>query len=324
MQKILCTGGAFMKKIPVWIDTDCGVDDAIALLCATRLDNIEIVGASAGVGTVDLGNTFRNTRDVLCLAGRKDVPVYPGAASSWIEPYRPAPQFHGENGLGNCEIPHSDAPLLQEHAWDKMKEAADRYEGELIIVTLGQLTDLATAIVKYPSFSRKIKALYMMGGAVDGGNTTMCAEANVVRDPEAAQCVFKSGIPIVMFGLDVTEKVYFDRDDLDKIALKDSEVCRLVRESTKIAIETNRRSVRGDIYNLHDVCPVLYLKYPELFQGKQAGVYVETGGRITRGKTISDLYVLSDKKLPAKNTYVITEADREKLAKITVEILLSY
>ena len=313
-----------MSKKIVWIDTDCGVDDALALLCACALEDIEIVGVSAGVGTTTLANTFKNTRNVLSLAGRADIPVYPGAASAWIEPFLPAVKYHGEDGLGGAVIPESTAPVEEKAAWDALYEAAKKAAGELIVITIGQLTNLANTIVKYPDFVNYVKEIDIMGGAIVGGNTTICSEANIRRDPQAAQCVFKCGVPIHMFGLDVTEKAYLNREDLNELFSVDTPVTRLVKEATKIALETNRSSVRGDTYTLHDLCPVLYQQYPELFKGKKAGVYVETQAGLTYGKTISDIYTLMDNRLPAKNVNVMLYVDREEMVKIVKKCLLSY
>ena len=313
-----------MTKHPIWIDTDCGVDDALALLCACRLKTVDIVGVSAGVGTTTRDNTFRNTRNILALAGRKDIPVYPGSEDAWIEGYMPAPAFHGEDGLGGALIPESDAPVCTEHAWDAMYEAAKKYSGELVMITIGQLTDLANAIVKYPDLPKHVKEIDIMGGALVGGNTTICSEANIRRDPHAAQCVYKSGIPIVMFGLDVTEKAYLTSEDLDELYEKETAVTQMMKTAMRFAIATNIRDTGRRYYDLHDLCPVLYQDHPKLFKGSKAGVYVETRSALTMGKTISDRYTLMDQRLPAKNVLVMEEVEREKMVAIVKDMLLSY
>ena len=311
-------------KRPIWIDTDCGVDDALALLCACRLETVEIVGVSAGVGTTVRENTFRNTRNVLALGGRKDIPVYPGSETAWIEPYMPAPDFHGEDGLGGALIPESDAPIYTKHAWDAMRDAAKKYSGELVIITIGQLTDVANAIVKYPDFVNDVKEIDIMGGAMIGGNTTIASEANIRRDPHAAQCVYKSGIPIVMFGLDVTEKAFLTEGDLDEIYGKGTNVTKMMETAMRFAVNTNIRDTGRKYYDLHDLCPVIYQDYPELFKGVKAGVYVETRSPVTMGKTITDRYTLMDQRLPAKNVFVMEEVDRERMVEIVKGMLLSF
>ena len=311
-----------MNKTAVWIDTDCGVDDAFAILCALKMQELEIIGLSSGVGTVRHENTFKNTRNVLKLAGREDLKVYPGADHSWIEEYRPAIAFHGQNGLGDVVIEESDVPKETMHAWDAMYLKAKELKGELTIVTIGQLTNVANAIVKYPDFKNHVKQLCIMGGAVVGGNMTAVAEANIRRDPHAAQCVFKSDIPIKMFGLDVTEKVCLTADELK--SLKHNRVTDFINKAIQIAMKTNREDGYGDNYCIHDLCPLLELVYPELFESRKAGVYVETRSEATMGKTISDLYVLADHLFEKKNAEVFIDADREKLSRIIIDLLESY
>lgn len=311
-----------MKKIPIWIDLDTGVDDAIAILCALKLDNLDIVGMSSGVGTTTLENTFKNTRNVLALGNRKDIKVYPGATSSWIEEYRPAPEYHGENGIGNILLEDSDAPIENKHAWDAIYEKAKELNGELIIVTTGQLTNIANAIVKYPDITKYIKQISFMGGAIDGGNTTLSAEANIIRDPHAAECIMKSNIKLKMFGLDVTEKAYITIDDLNK--LNDNKINNFIKEATKIPINTNIKNNLYDHYCIHDVVPLIELIYPELFKSEKAGVHIETNKGLTYGKTVSDLYVLSDHKFKEKNCEVFIDIDTNKFSEIIINLLNSY
>lgn len=311
-----------MKKIPIWIDTDCGVDDAFALLCALKFPNIDIIGISSGVGTTTHENTFRNTRNVLKLAGREDIKVYPGSETSWIEEYRPAPNYHGENGLGNVMLEESSAPKENIYAWDIIYQKAKELNNELIIVTMGQLTNIANAIIKYPDINKYIKRINIMGGAIDGGNTTPCAEANIIRDPHAADCVFKSNIPIKMFGLDVTEKAYLTIEEINN--LNENKITNFIKEATKIAIKTNMDNGLYDHYCIHDICPIMEIIYPELFKYEKAGVYIETRSELSYGKTVSDLYVLSDHKFKNKNALIYLDIDTKKFSEIIIEILNNY
>ena len=305
------------KKI--WIDTDCGVDDALAIICACKLPDLEILGMSSGVGTTTLENTFRNTRNVLHLLKRDDIKVYKGAESSWIRPYAPAPAFHGENGLGNVALADSPVPIEEKPAWDALYETAVN-NGPLTIVTIGQLTNLANTIIKYPDFGDHVDQVLIMGGSIVGGNTTMAAEANIYRDPQAAQCVLKSGLKIVLFPLDVTTKVYLSRQDQEELFAYDNPLAAFAGKATAIALETNRKNYNYDNYDLHDLCPVLYLDYPEYFSGKKGAVYVESREGICCGKTVSDIYTLMDKRLKDNEVEIMLEAEREKLVLIVKDI----
>ena len=294
-----------MNKIPVWIDLDTGVDDAIALICACKLDNIEIVGVSAGCGTTTLENTFRNTRNILNMLNRKDIKVFPGANKPWINDLIPAPAYHGINGIGEVILEDSDAIIEEEYAWDMLYKAALKYNNELIVVAVGQMTNLANALVKYPNINKHIKQINIMGGAIDGGNMTPCGEANIVRDPQAAQCVFKSGI---------------EEERINN--LPDNEICNFIKQATKIALNTSKGSKHEGRYVLHDICPIIYLKHPEYFTLKRAGVYVETMGGISYGKTVSDLYTKSDYLFENKNVDIGIDINREEFIDYVVSLLV--
>ncbi|MBR2726527.1 MAG: nucleoside hydrolase [Solobacterium sp.] len=307
-------------KNPVWIDSDAGIDDAMALILATKLDTVELVSASAVAGNAPLPMTFRNVRNVLALAGRKDVKVYPGAEKPWLIPLNAAPDAHGPDGLGGAVIPESDAPAETKHAWDALYEAACAHPHELRIVAVGPLTNIANTIVKYPAFSSLIKEIAIMGGAIIGGNRTQAAEFNIIADPHAAQCVFKSGIPVVMFGLDVTHQMKLTKEDLDEIGSYGRPWSRLIVEANAYIMPLFIRNGYGPIIFLHDSCPVMYLQYPEFFEGKLAGVNVETRSGPAFGKTVSDLYVYAD-QLPLKNVMVMLKGDGEAMARKVKELL---
>ncbi len=309
-----------MMKRPVWIDTDTGIDDTMALMVGTQLDEIDIVGVSAVAGNVELEHTFRNARNVLALIGRSDIPVYPGADRPWILPLSTAPDAHGENGLGNVVIPDSGAPVETKHAWDALYEAACRYPGELRVVTIGPMTNLATAFAKYPKLPSMLKEVAIMGGAIIGGNRTPSAEFNILADPHAAQCVFKSGVEIAMFGLDVTHQMSMTEAEINEIAAKGTPAGKLLKEANAYIIPLFVRNGYGRQIFMHDTCPVIYLQHPELFEGKRAGVNVETRSAGTMGKTVSDLYVYAD-ALPLKNVTVMLKGDREGMVRIVKELL---
>ena len=306
-------------KRPVWIDTDAGIDDAMALLLATQLSDIDLVGVSAVAGNAVLANTFRNARDVLALAGRSDIPVYKGAEQPWIVPLATAPDAHGEDGLGGAVLKPSDAPEETAKAWDSLYQAACRYPHELTVVAIGPLTNIATAIVKYPDLAGLLKEVAIMGGAIIGGNRTPCAEFNILADPHAAQCVFKSGMPIAMFGIDVTHQMSLSEAEIDEIA-KTTSAGDLLRTANAYIIPLYERNGHGRQVFMHDSCPVMYLQYPDLFQGKKAGVNVETRSGAAMGKTVSDLYVYAD-QLPLKNVTVMLKGDRDRMAALVKELL---
>lgn len=309
-----------MAKIPVWIDCDTGVDDAVALLVAHRLEALEIVGLSTVAGNVALDKTTRNTLAVCDLAGA-DYPVHPGAAKPWLQAYADASAFHGADGLGGASLPAPKRSAEKTPMWDALFDAAQRHPGTLTLVATGPLTNVATALAKYPQLTSLLTRIVLMGGAAVGGNRTPCAEYNIFADPDAAQAVFRSGVPLVMCGLDVTHQAYLTPAELDALCEKGTAVTRFVRAATAGALRFNMSAGLGGLC-LHDVCPLLYLAQPELFGGEMAGVFVETRGKLTRGKTVTDLY--SDHQFDTKNALVLLTLDRARFVEQVVRTLHAY
>ncbi len=309
-----------MNTIPVWIDCDTGVDDAVALLVAHRRQALKIVGISTVAGNVPLEKTTRNTLKLCDLMGA-DYPVFPGAAQPWIRPYADAAAFHGADGLGGAELPEPSRNAEQEAAWDAIFRAADQYEGRLVLVVTGPMTNAATALAKYPRLKELLSRIVIMGGAAVGGNRTPCAEYNIYADPDAAQAVFRSGVPVVMCGLDVTQKAYVTPEEIEEISRVSTPATRFFRTATAQAAQLNLRDGNAGLC-LHDVCPLLYLSDPELFRGEEAGVYVETQSELTRGKTVTDLY--SDHQFETKNAFVVLDIDRPRFLQIVSDALRSY
>ena len=309
-----------MKKIPLWIDCDPGVDDAAAILAALQLDELDIKGVSAVSGNVLLDKTYPNARDLIVLGGREDIPVYKGADRPLRREPVTAAYVHGENGLGGAEIPHSAAPEQEKKAWDALYEAAVEAEGELILVAVGPLTNIGMALAKYGELPRLIKKAVIMGGSATMGNTTPAAEFNVYVDPEAADMLFASGIPVVMCGLDVTLKAKVMPPEIDKLKEYGPQGKFLGRAmQASLAFTT---SLGFDGVFLHDVCPVFYCVDPDMFTAELAGVRVETKGKYTAGKTVTDLY--SDYQFDFKNTLVVLDVDKEAFVEKFMGLMAKY
>lgn len=309
-----------MSNIPVWIDFDTGVDDSGALLLANRLEALEIVGISAVAGNVELEKTTRNALKICDLMGA-NYPVYPGASQPWRYPHQNAYMFHGEDGLGGAVLPEPSRGPEKEAAWDALFHAAKVWGGKLEVVAVGPLTNIATALVKYPQLKELIHRILIMGGAAVGGNTTPAAEFNIYADPDAAQTVFRSGVPVVMCGLDVTLQAYLTREEIAQIGAYNTPVTRYFHDACQRALNICTGIGLPGI-SIHDACPLLYLAKPEIFEGEEAGVYVETQAVLTRGKTVTDLY--SDHQFEKKNTLVLLKIDRNAFVRIMMDALRSY
>ena len=309
-----------MMSIPViWIDTDTGVDDALALICAAELakqGELILAGVSAACGNVEQEKTFENARNILYLAGKEEIPVYPGAKAPLKRKLRTAKHVHGENGLGGCIIETSPAKRQTKPAWDALYDHAKALHGELELVLVGPMTNAAIAFREHPDLVDYVKRILIMGGALEGGNITPNAEFNIYADPEAAQEIFALKLPVVLFGLDVTMKTLLLRQDIDEIEAGDNEYCALFREATKVPQSFYRKNV-GEVYCCHDACPVIYSVYPELFQGITANIRVETDEGTHLGQTIP---VVSP-KASGGNVLVMTQVDRERFAEIMKTLL---
>lgn len=307
------------KKYPVWIDVDTGVDDAAALLVASRLEQLDIRGISAVAGNVEVERTFANTRKVCRLAGLQ-VPVYRGAEKPLFRPLHTAAHVHGTDGLGGAVLPEDPSPAETLPAWDALYQEAVRQKGELQLIAVGPLTNLAIAFSKFPTLPTLLKRILIMGGSSRGGNITPAAEFNIYADPHAAQVVFKCGAPLVMCGLDVTMQAMLTPEEIDVIGDSGSTAGRFFRESTRKALAFHQFNGTPGMC-LHDVCPVLFVTHPHLFQGQEAGVYVETQGTVTQGKTVTDLW--SDFQFPKKNAFVVLDVDRDAFASLVSDLLMS-
>ena len=298
-----------MNKFPVWLDCDVGVDDAIATMAAHALEAIDLLAISTVSGNASLEHTFSNAHRMNGLM-RTHYPVYRGAARPLIADPLPASHFHGSNGLGDVELPMpQDAALSDTPAWDALYDCAKQHPGQLRLIAIGPLTNVAIALTKYPALKTLLHTILIMGGAAVGGNVTPAAEFNIFEDPEAAQIVFKSGVPIVMCGLDVTMKAMLYPEDWDELAATGTVAGKFTRDCVQCAWTFSQKYGLSGVA-MHDACPVLYLAHPELFKAERAGVYVETQGSVTRGKTVTDLY--SDKQFETKNAMVVLGVDRDK------------
>ena len=311
-----------MNRIPtIWIDTDTGVDDAFALLCAAMLDRqgkLKLAGVSAVCGNVEQEKTFKNARNVLNLAGRPDVPVFPGADKPLKRALRTAVHAHGTDGIGGAFLEESPARQERAAAWDALYECAKKTEGGLDLILVGPQTNAAIAFQKHPDLKQYLRRILIMGGALEGGNITDYAEFNIYVDPEAAKQIFSLDLPIFMFGLDVTMKARLLRKDIDEIEAGTGRGNRLFREATAVAQGFYRKNV-ADCYCCHDLCPVLYLAYPELFKGHETVIDVVT----EEGKFLGQTRQTDQPVHRLNPVFAVNEVDRERFAQLVKDCINS-
>ncbi len=260
------------ERIPIIIDTDPGVDDAIAIMLAAASDNLEIVGLTPVDGNVEAKYTFKNALDLAEFL-QLGCPVAKGAERQLtVQAPRHAGLTHGATGMGSVTLPEAKGSFSELPAWDFIYEKAKEYAGRLHIVAIGPLTNLAQLLIKHPDAKDYIKEIDIMGGGVEGGNSTPYAEFNFWIDPPAADIVFKSGIPIVMAGLNVTEKTGIAFEFIDRLAEKKSLISGIIKALVNSYSDKldNKEGKRSSI--IHDAIPVFWLAENDACESKRCHI----------------------------------------------------
>jgi len=281
------------------IDTDPGIDDAVAILLAVAAhEELDVLGIVAVAGNLPLAQTERNARRVCELAGRADIPVYAGCARPLLRPLATAEQIHGETARDRLLLPEPTMALQPQHGVDLLIETL-RAEtaGTITLCVLGPMTDIAMALVKAPEIAERIGELVAMGGACFAlGNVTPAAEFNIHVDPEAAAIVLNSGIPITMIPLDVTQQVLTTPKRLAALRGLGNR-CGSAVAALLAAFERKRRANFGGRGRaLHDPCVIGYLLRPALFGGREVNVAIETQSPLTLGMTVADWWGVTGRK----------------------------
>jgi purine nucleosidase len=275
------------------IDTDPGQDDAVALLLALASpEDFDVLGIVAVAGNVSLAQNARNALKVVELSGRTDVPVHAGCERPMRRHLVTAEHVHGDTGLNGPGLPEPRIKLRKQHGVDFIIDTILTHEpGTVTLCTLGPLTNIAMALVKAPEIASRIKELVMMGGAYfEVGNITPAAEFNIYVDPEAADVVLRSGIPIVMIPLDVTHMVLTTHERLEKIDAIGNKAGRAVAQMLAFSERFDLQKYGTKGAPLHDPCVLAYLIKPELFEGRHINVTIETASELTMGMTVADYW----------------------------------
>ncbi len=282
------------KRARVIIDTDPGVDDALALLLAMRSPELQIEAITPVAGNVPLELTLPNALRMVEIAGRTDIPVAAGARTPLMRRLVTATYAHGENGLGGAVFPEPKTKPVSTPAAEMIREIVRKYPGEVTLITIGPLTNVATALNSDAELAAKVKSLVMMGGSLSGGNITPAAEFNVYVDPEAARVVFQAGIPITMIGLDVTRKTSLTEEHVRVLEAAQNPVAQAAATIGRNAIKHNRelRYLVGP--NMHDSLAVAAFIHPAVVTLQDYYVDVETAGELTAGATLGYSPVAGD------------------------------
>jgi pyrimidine-specific ribonucleoside hydrolase len=266
------------------LDCDPGHDDALAILLAVR--HFDVRGITTVAGNVDVERTTINARRVVDLAALR-LPIARGCASPLIAPSRHVPEIHGSSGLDGYDFPRPRAPIDSRHAVEFLIETVRAEEGLAVIAT-GPLTNLAVALRRAPEIAGRIREISIMGGSVTVGNSTAAAEFNVWCDPEAADIVFRSGIPLWMCGLNLTRQAGLDAAAIARLERLNTRTARAMAAVLRVYLRNLRKGFGASSASLHDPCAVAILLDPPVISWVPMHVAVELRGEQTRGMTVCD------------------------------------
>lgn len=268
------------------IDTDPGVDDSLAIFIALNSPELEVLGLTTIFGNAITTTCTKNALRLLEIADRSYIPVYEGAHKPLNGKFRGAATFvHGDNGQGNVELFEPITKAKKESAVDFLKTMIDLYPNEITIVPVGPLTNIATLLSSHKGIDSKIKEIVLMGGnAQVAGNATPTAEANILNDPEAADIVFAAQCKITMVGLDVTNEVFMNEDQVNKIGSFENAKSQHIGKINPFYFNFLQDFTKKKGMPIHDSSAITYLVHPEYFETIQNPIKVETLG-ISRGKT---------------------------------------
>ena len=286
----------------ILLDTDTGVDDALAIILALNSPELKVEAITSVSGNVHVNLCTRNLLMTLEAIEVREYPICAkGESQPLIKPLVTAAHVHGSDGLGDATrllttdgsrlYPEPEPRLAAMSAVDLIIDLAGQYPDELILVPVGPLTNIAKAMIKHPARMRRIREIVLMGGAFETyGNVTTTAEFNIFVDPHAAQLVLDFGVPVTMVPLDVTHQVILTGKRLDaEIGERSDRLSQFLRDVTQATMGFHQECEGFYGTYIHDALPIGLLTHPELFETVEAFVQVEISSDLTQGMTIADL-----------------------------------
>lgn len=312
----------------IWLDADPGIDDAVAfaVLIANR-DKLNICGISSVAGNQTSDRVTTNALKLTEFLGAEDIPVVRGVRGPLLRDPVDAGEVHGKSGLGYLQLPAPKKQTASENGVPYMRDVIMNLpEGEKItIMPIGPLTNIALLIKTFPEVKERIEEIVLMGGAAVGGNITPTAEFNIWEDPEAAKIVFDSGLPIVMCGLDVTQKCGLNRQQVKELLESEGRVQHAYGEMLTFYFDSPAYKNSDRIY-IHDATTAIYIVHPEIFGGRKMRVNVDCSEGFNRGMTVCDMRTVADGEMPegGENALVLNQADYAAYQKILLDVLTGY
>ena len=300
-------------------DTDPGQDDAVAILLALASpEDIEVLGITAVAGNVPLELTAKNARIVCELAEKPDTKVFAGCDRPLRRDLVTAEYVHGKTGLNGPVLPDPTMPLQDQHAVDFIIDTLRAHDaGTVTLCPLGPLTNIATAFERAPDIVDRVQEIVLMGGAYfEVGNVTPAAEFNIYVDPQAADIVFGSGVPLVVMPLDVTHKALVTKARNDAFRALPGDVGHAVAEMTDFFERFDKEKYGSDGAPLHDPTVIAYLIRPDMFRGRHVNVQIETQSELTMGMTVADWWGVTDH---APNALFVGDLDSDAFFTLLTE-----
>lgn len=299
------------------LDTDPGLDDALALLLALASPEITLEAITTVSGNVNVALTTRNALSLLALTGHAHIPVARGCAQPLTIPPVYAAHVHGDNGLGNVILPAPSIETVPQHAVDLIIEQVLAAPGEITLVPIGPLTNIAMALRREPRLAKAVREVVIMGGAARvPGNVTPAAEFNIYADPHAAEIVFQAGWPIRMVSLDVTTRTTMSREQVNDLTSGGGEVKAFIRQAMRFFFE-ERPQFSSQGFQMHDPLCLAAAFQPDLITWEPAHVAVELNGTLTRGATVA--YFHTHHAPAPVNMQVSTGVDTEQFLRLYLE-----
>lgn len=291
------------------LDTDPGIDDALAFFLALASPEIQLEAITTVSGNVHVEHTTRNALALLTLAGRTDIPVARGCADPLLVQHVHAAEVHGDNGVGGVALPTPAVQPVSQHAVDLIIERVLAAPGAITLVPIGPLTNLALALRREPSIAQKVREVVIMGGALRvPGNVTPAAEFNIYVDPHAAHAVFHAGWPLRLVSLDVTTRVLLSRDQVAIWARDGGKVKTTIQQMMAYYFDVFAAHSDSPHFQMHDPLCLASVFLPDLITWEPAYVDVELNGSLTLGETVG--YFDPTQQQPNAQVSVGVQAER--------------
>ncbi|MEV0416200.1 nucleoside hydrolase [Streptomyces sp. NPDC050448] len=286
--------------VPIIIDCDPGHDDALAIMLAAGDPAVDLLAITTVAGNQTLAKTTLNARRVCTVAGITDVPIAAGCARPLVQSLNVADDVHGVSGLDGPRFPEPTVDVVAEHAVDLMYRILTEHPEPVTLVPTAPLTNIALLLTRHPGVATRIREIVLMGGSTERGNRTPAAEFNIQADPEAADIVFRSGVPLTMCGLNVTHQALATPEIVARFEHLGTDLGHVCAELLTFFASSYRTLWGFQDPPLHDPVAVARVIDPNIVHCVDANVVIELQGRYTRGATVVDLHRYVDRPVNAQ------------------------